>query len=66
MNIGDRVKNGQNLGTIVDLDPEFSKSKSLRRYAKEACIHYIRVLWDTGQAYWEREDLLTVYCSSET
>ena len=66
MNIGDLVKNGPILGLIVGLDPEYSKSENLRRYAREANIAYIRVLWDTGHTYWEREDLLTVYCSSET
>ena len=64
MKVGDLVRNGPICGLIVGLDPEYSQSENLRRFAKECNIAYIRVLWDTGNTYWEREHLLEVISES--
>ena len=60
MNVGDLVRNGPIFGLVVGFDPEYVRSENLRRWARESHIAYIRVVWDTGQAFWEREDMLEV------
>ena len=36
MKVGDLVRNGPICGLIVGLDPEYSQSENLRRFAKNA------------------------------
>lgn len=64
MKVGDLVRSGPIRGLVVGLDPEYSQSENLRRFAKECNIAYIKVLWDTGNTYWEREQLLEVVSES--
>ena len=60
MNVGDLVRNGPLCGLVIDLDPEYSQCENLRSFARESNIAYIRVLWGTGNAYWENERFLEV------
>tara|TARA_R100000458_G_C8226541_1_gene209452 strand:- start:263 stop:451 length:189 start_codon:yes stop_codon:yes gene_type:complete len=60
MKVGDLVRSGPVFGLVVDFDPEYGRSENLRRWARESQIAYIRVMWNTGQAFWEREDVLEI------